>query len=515
MKKIFTFILLVLSLVFGMFNPSVLKAEAEDVNLRDLVAYNPTLQNYVLLDEDSTKAGWIQTDTYENNTVKNPIIFFNLNPATNFETVTKIFFTVNQDSGLGSASLFENEIVDEVGNVVTTIEFKNSVSFDEMHEITFYENYKTHYGVTHVPGGYSGLKQEFHKEYQLNLMSEAYELTDDYEKSEIGGSFWKTYSKNQFHFKLPELGKIDYLRKFYSYVDLKEPEYGPSMRDSFIYEYKNDPVNNGYASWSSLSSMLDSSYTHYLVLPIKYTEGFNVTYLAVEGYDTNGNFISPIPVVEEGEVVDPGTNNPETLNYVSLSKTNNTWNTSNAMFFPGNNVYKLRYIELTSVQYVVGTVNYSMKAYVGNLLTKDEVSIDATNLNKVYILASGVNTASYIFIGSSNTLIIDANENVLSFTAKVYYEIVSDIPTLQSPIMINLVDENGNPGIAGLLPLEENPDQGNWWDWLNDLFGLNINLSDPLTLVKLFLALAFGILVFYVLYKLITLLSFAFPKRRR
>lgn len=513
MKKIIGFLLALMTFLPGI-TPGF-SVSAAEVKLRDLIEYNPTLQHYAILDDDKTEVAWIQNDTYKNSVVKNPIIFFNLNSATNFETITKVFFTLNQDSGLELTPLFENEVVDENGLVVKTLEFKHSVSFDEMHTANFYENYGTYYS-TYNPStlSYDPINVK-HKDYEYNLSIGDYELSSQRDEAKPIYSMWTTMSKNQFHVGLPELGTVNTLKRFYSYFNEVEMTYGPSMSDSFIYRYKNDAINSGYKTYEALNTFLQNGFTHYLVLPINFTAGVNVTYLAIEGYDTNGNFISPIPEVNEGEVVDPGTQTPETLNYVTVSKTNNTWNTSNALFFGGNNVYKLRYIELTSVQYASTSVNYTMKAYLGNLLNKDVVSIDVTNLNKVYLLQPQVNATPYSFVGSSNTLIIDANANVVSFTANIYYEIISDIPTLQSPIMINLVDEEGNLGIAGLLPKEDDPDKSNWWDWINDLFGLNIQFDDPATIFKMVLGAIILILIVYLVAQIVRFIRMLFPRRRR
>ena len=508
MKKIITLFLIVFSALFGIKNVPV-SAQAADLIIRDLIDYNPTLQYYAILDQDKTAAAWIQNDTFKNDVVKNPIVFFNLNSATEIETITKVFFTLNQDSGLGLEPIFENEIVDENDEVITTLEFKHSLSFDEMHHINFYENYKTHW--------FDNLSTTYNQDIDFNL------TTGEYIKSSIYETYVperynysREYSRNEYHASLPELGEVSNLRDFYSFVDESIPTFGASMLDSFIYDNKYQAVNSGYPSWNSLNTMLKNGYTHYLILPIQYTEGVKVKYLAVEGYDTNGNFITPIPEVSEGEVVDPGTSLPETLNYVTLSKANSVWNTSNALFFGGNNVFKLRYIEISNLAYAPGTINYSMKAYLGNLLSKDQVSINAPSLNKVYILDQAVISTPYTFVGSANTLIIDANELVTSFTAKVYYEMIGDIPTNLPPIMINLIDENGELGISGLLPEERPPvEDNNWWAWLSDLFGFKLDINDPFAVLKAITAVAGGIIVLVLFFKILGgVMSLGRRKRR-
>lgn len=508
MKKIIALFLIVFSALFGVKNTTI-SAQAADVNVRDLIDYNPTLQYYAILDQDKTASAWIQNDTFKNNVVKNPIVFFNLNSATEIERITKVFFTLNQDTGLGLEPIFENEIVNENGEVVKTFEFKHSVSFDNVHHINFYENYKTHW--------FDNLSTTYNQDVNFDLTTGHYSKSSVYETYDsLVYNYSRQYARNEYHVTIPELGKVTNLKDFYSFVDESIPTFGSSILDSFVYDNKYQAINSGYPSWNSLNAMLKNGYTHYLILPIQYTQGVKVEYLAVEGYDTSGNFITPIPEVSEGEVIDPGTSVPETLKYVTLSKTNNVWDTSNALFFGGNNVFKLRYIEISNLVYAPGTINYSMKAYIGNLLSKDVVSINATSLNKVYILNETVTSTPYTFVGNTNTLIIDANDLVVSFKADIYYEIISDIPTNLPPIMINLIDENGQLGISGLLPEEKSPvESKNWWSWLSDLFGFKLDINDPFAVLKTITAVAAGLLVVILFFKILGgLMSLGGRKRR-
>ncbi len=453
---------------------------------------NPFNQYYLRIAADETSEAWVQqtslvSSSFENqvrdffglgnSNLKSPVIFFNLNPASNIRTLNKVYFEL-KDGVTGKQILFIdyeqsrenylNRTDDKPFEDYLVYENRNYVGTDTLHTLHHYENRYTNMLPFVMDTSISI------EEYSYNNDSQNFYLSQErQEPYRIIGyeSIWK----DRVNYKLPALGEKSILSKYYNLIG--QHPHSASLLDSSFYEYGNTSVNNGYTSFqgttsSSLTSKWgNDDFTHYLILPLSTTTNVEVNYLAIEGYDADGNLISPEIQFETDSV---GT-------YFEFEKLNNEWTTPNAAYFPGNNRYTVTNVLLSEYHNTSSTFNPVVFS-LGNLVGNTEM-IELDDLTRTEVLVPGqlVNLA-YTFAGDANCVVVDVPNSVDVAKVKVYFMENETGVTTIDPFYIILLDENGNYGVAGKLPLDNDP-TGNWFTrWLSNLgFNLDFGVTDLLT----------------------------------
>lgn len=338
---------------------------AEAINSNE---YSDKIQNYLNIEEDQTIRGWIQKDSWSgrdsatyyeldtnpdvnilisNKAERSPIIFFDLNNNTGIQEITAVYFKITDNKTGKTATFVDYEgyyhnCLKEVDKGVSekdalrNVEFEerieSKVSVDDRHIMRFREQVVYHFR------GYTQTYQYY--DYVQVGNSGNFSFLGEKKVSRGGG----TDGHYVYEIAIPRLGRVNsVLQNFYD--TFSQVNHGDSIRDSFIYNHLTTPVNKGFKTLNSLKTDLLSgaNYSHYLILPITETSEYVIDYLAVEGIDKDGNVISPHIEVTES-------NDSQGLNYFEIGKEDSNWTSTNAVFFPGNNLYMVDYAELVSLK---------------------------------------------------------------------------------------------------------------------------------------------------------------------
>lgn len=515
MKKLMTLLFSTLALIIAPLKSGVAARAADD---------NPFPQNYLRLAEDETTMRWkhvnnmqdgampgVQTFATENGVdgtlmEREPIIFFNTNPIWNIVDIIDIYVRVTDingneftfcevEPGLDGQGVFDWYFSYIESGKTLTLERKllTKISKDQYSYGTYLEGQKAISAADRESILFTwengGFKQE------IVTINTKYDGVS--------------------HYALPRIGKTTILNNWYQHMG--QQEHGASMIDSSLFQYRSTGINDGYTSVNEATS---SSYVQnpnwYLILPLAMTSGLVIDYLAVEAIDIDGNIISPIIDFTEEE--------DDKISF-QVEKRDGEWETPNAVYFPGRNAYYASGLLLE--EYVVDESvesNPPVVVMLGNLINRD--SIDENRLkqsNRLYI--NQQKNIHYDFTGDTNCLIVTIPDNVLTAVVKITFaKGIGHNQYVQDPFYINLLDEYGNYGIRGALPLENDPNaNASIWDRLRNgfkslfdftKFGFTNPLDTIMSVFKIALIVAFAALVIYAGFKIGGLIRVASKKKK-
>lgn len=429
---------------------------------------------------------------------KEPIIFFNVNPSWNIVEIHDIYVRVTDTNG--------NEV-----DYLTIGDIENN---DGIFEWFAYKEF----------GQELGIEKEVLTKISEDQYSYATYLEGnkgkDYKAREIdrftykNGAFLntkvniKTYYPDAIQYLLPRIGRTQVIYDWYQSMG-EHTKHSASLLDSSLFRYKTTNINEGFtAANDALNSGPIRNPGWYLILPLSKTSHLNIDYLAVEATDVNGKRISP--------VIDLRQNGDNTYSF-DVIKQDGEWETANAAYFPGNNAYYASKFELKSYELVEDIdENKPVVVSLGNLINKD--SIEENNLkqnNPLYL--NNVKKVRYEFSGDANCLIVLIPEEVKTALVTITFARGIGYNTkIQDPFYINLLDKDGNYGIRGDLPLENDPNAQSFWDKLangfKSLFDFSqFGFSNPIetitSIFKIILILAITTLLIYLGYKIYRLIK--------
>lgn len=406
----------------------------------------PDAANYLRLGPDEAKPLWIQAD--ENLGERHPIIFFNTNSAWQIKQINKIYYQVDSPDWTMPISSSINHTVDYSFNVRRARQW--------------------YIGLGPTLSGQSGIFVDW-QYYDWN--GNSFDTSSD--TKFIQPDLFTSPARRQYEFTIPELGKTTTLTSLYSLTG--EIEEDTDLNKSLIYRYKNS--SSGFENYEDVESFFESRFEYYLILPLTTTTQVTIDYLALEAVDIYGNVISADSNIYE--------KTDGTFGF-DIKKVSGTLTTNSAFFFPGSNKYKLVGITLENYADNDSEKDYDVILYAGNLIGQKEI-IDTDVLTFSTVIPRNTEKQlSYLFNGDNNSILVDIPSEVTNATIKVHYADLhpEDSDTLE-PFGMNLIDNNGNYGIRGALPEENEPTQSLWDKFINWLAGkLNINVGNLQTTIK-------------------------------
>lgn len=481
---------------------------------------NPYVNNYLRIGENETTIRWKHVNNMEEeytgavqefvtangttkeNLTREPIVFFNANPAWNIKQIDAIYMRV----------------VDSNGKEVSFYEYNQEYELVEQHPYSYYRKVepdkndlelrtltKISYDDYTISTYLEGTKQLNKSTYSISRFK--------YQNGTFvkGVYKWETKYPDMIQYVLPRLGTTNIIRTFYQHMG--QQKYGQSMINSSFFPYLTTPIDDGYlTAEEAMNSSAVTNPEYYLILPLAMTSGFKIDYLGIEATDINGNKISPvIDFINEADKIS-----------FNIEYLNGEWVTPNAVYFPGRNAYTATSFRLENYQIVAdSTEETTVITALGNLINRD--SIEENNLKQTNLLYPDKTIeVLYQFNGDNNCLIVEIAKNVLS--AKVVISFVKSsgyTEAIQAPFYINLIDENGNYGIRGGLPVEVDPNHKTTWqlftDGIKSLFDFSkISFDSPINAVTSTFKLVFLTLIsVLIVYSIIKLIQFIKIKTKR
>lgn len=430
--------------------------------------------NYLLIGAGQTDQAWITKENSErarDTQVRNPIIFFNANPKKEIVEIKRINY----------------RIINEKGKVID-----GSVSYDKNFSATF--RHMRVVPIWSLPGPGAITWTHNYYEYKNGAFNTL--------ESETGVVKEYAYYASHNTFSFPEMGTTRFISNTLSQFLGEKNEKFPTR---LLWEFKTS--STGYKNYEAFN--VDKgrpNYKYYLILPLDTVTNVTVEYLSIEAYDADGNLITD--KVEVTEDPTPGSQAEK----FSFKKVEGKLVTAPAVYFPGSNKFKL--VGIQRLNYIDNNEEKDFKVYVfaGDLVGKKVVDLQ-DGISKEWVLDnSNKRTISYEFFGKNNSLMIDIPTEVTDVTIDIYFERMNTVDgeELRNPFALNLTDMNGDYGIKGELPLEDDPSKNDPWAWLKKLFNFNSggifeNLKNTMQFI---LVMGLGIIIIVLVIRLI-------PPRRR
>jgi hypothetical protein len=440
--------LLIAFMVFGsLFSSNLNKGPAQTpLQANDDPIVEPS--NYLNLGAADTDAAWITKQNPErpkdSPQVRNPIIFFNANPKYQIDHIKHINYRVK--------------------DVEKNKAYHGTVSYDETFTSIFYTERR--WLPSPVPSRWpiTTIKYEYHDNSFVKTS----------EVDSISDAAYAAYTKN-IHVSYPEMGKtsveIKALFSLLGQIDENIPK-------RVLWEHKTS--KEGYKNYNAFNVDKGSpNFKYYLILPLESTNGVVVDYLSLEAYDVNGNLITDVIDIEQDDNFDPNPNDPNSTPLQDVYKflfikEEGKLKTSPAVYFPGSNKFKLVGIEI-SVYQKKDDKNYPVYLFAGDLVGKKTMDLKDGVSKEWKFVGLEKRYTTYEFQGTNNSLLIDIPIEVTDITYIIYYQKINIVEGENlTPFAFNLTDNEGNFGVRGETPLDDDPNKRkSFWEWFKDLFSFD------------------------------------------
>ncbi len=440
----------------------------------------PDAANYLRLEGQYTDVAWISGISREranDDQVRYPIVFFNTNPAWQIQSIEHINFEAKLDGR-------------------TQSDF-GTVSYNEPFQVNLRQNRQLHVGVPSLEKKY--------------LVQNNYDLDSNHFVTVRNETFFEDvsgwfYYREHYNFSINELGKTQMLKDMFNMAG----ELKPNLNEYLLWRYKTS--STAWSYYQDMTRDFGSNYEYFLILPFETTTNATITYLSLMATDIYGNTIT-----DDAQVYETGENSWA----FEIKKVAGNLITHSAFYFPGSNRYRMTGVLMEDYADESETKDYQVRLYAGNLIGK--TAIDAIRESISYstqLIPDEEKLLSYLFNGDNNSILVDIPDEITDVTVTIrYVKENTELEPIADPFGLNLLDNNGNYGIAGELPLEDDPATGwNLWDWLKSIFAFTgtVSLAQALQqALAIFLGLCLLAGVLWIISKFVIFIRVVAPRKQR